>query len=435
MTGGSVADGIKFINALMGANAKQIAALDTQYHFLTASQLEHIQELDNEGNADQARAVAMSAASQAVRERANEVAQSVSIMSKAWEGLTGAVSGAWNAMKQNAGPQSASMQLSTAEKALAAAQGTHFNTAQQLVPNGSPDEIARLQAQVNTLKAQVVQQGFVQTQASVAAFGETRAKQGNAYLDQFKSPVQAFTDSLSKAANARQNALLAPNLTPDERSDIEAKYQSAAAVALQAYNNALSKGAHTAHGRTRKQAAPPTPIFDLSKQTGLIVTESAADRAYNEQLNQQLATRKAAIALQVESVGMGDKEVQRMQQLDQVYQQFNRQLAQLNRERDAGSISDAQYSNRLAMLRQNELATVSAMNNGFAQMDQAQSKWQNGFSSALANLQDQSANVAGQVNGLFTDAFSGLSNAIVNFVQTGKLSFKDLANSVISDLA
>lgn len=161
MTGGDVATSVKFVNTLMGANAKAIAALDMQYHFLTASQLEHIRKLDDEGNADQAQAVAMRAASQAVRDRANEVKESVSIMSKAWSGLTGVVSEAWNAMKQSAGPQTLNMQLATAQKALDAAKGTHFSAnSQQLVPNASPAEIAKLQGDVNTLRAQVVQQGI-----------------------------------------------------------------------------------------------------------------------------------------------------------------------------------------------------------------------------------------------------------------------------------
>lgn len=73
--------------------------------------------------------------------------------------------------------------------------------------------------------------------------------------------------------------------------------------------------------------------------------------------------------------------------------------------------------------------------NSYQALDDAQSNWLNGFTSSLANLQDQSANVAGQVNGLFTDAFSGMGDAIANFATTGKLNFADLANSIISDLA
>lgn len=92
---------------------------------------------------------------------------------------------------------------------------------------------------------------------------------------------------------------------------------------------------------------------------------------------------------------MGDKEVERMQQLNSVYQEFDRQLAQLNRQRDAGSISVDQYANRLAKLRKNETDTVAALNDGFAQMDHAQAEWVNGFTQALANLKNQSANVAG----------------------------------------
>lgn len=46
----------------------------------------------------------------------------------------------------------------------------------------------------------------------------------------------------------------------------------------------------------------------------------------------------------------------------------------------------------------------------------------------------ESTDTAKQVEELFTNAFKGIEDAFVNFVQTGKLSFRDLANSIIADL-
>ena len=42
--------------------------------------------------------------------------------------------------------------------------------------------------------------------------------------------------------------------------------------------------------------------------------------------------------------------------------------------------------------------------------------------------------MAGQTRNLFTNAFGNMEDAVVNFVKTGKLSFKDFADGVISDL-
>ncbi len=47
---------------------------------------------------------------------------------------------------------------------------------------------------------------------------------------------------------------------------------------------------------------------------------------------------------------------------------------------------------------------------------------------------EQSRNVAGQTNQLFTRAFGNMEDAVINFVKTGKASFSDFADGVVSDL-
>ena len=54
--------------------------------------------------------------------------------------------------------------------------------------------------------------------------------------------------------------------------------------------------------------------------------------------------------------------------------------------------------------------------------------------SPLKSFATSAFDLAKQTEEAFVNAFKGAEDAIVKFVQTGKLNFKDLANSIISDL-
>jgi lambda family phage tail tape measure protein len=59
--------------------------------------------------------------------------------------------------------------------------------------------------------------------------------------------------------------------------------------------------------------------------------------------------------------------------------------------------------------------------------------WAAGWDEAFANYRDAAQNSADQARTYFSTFTTGVEDAIVNFVKTGKLSFKDLANSLIAE--
>ena len=58
-----------------------------------------------------------------------------------------------------------------------------------------------------------------------------------------------------------------------------------------------------------------------------------------------------------------------------------------------------------------------------------------GLTEAWDSYKASALDTAGQIKSSFENFTSGLEDAFVKFVQTGKLSFKDLANSILADLA
>lgn len=73
---------------------------------------------------------------------------------------------------------------------------------------------------------------------------------------------------------------------------------------------------------------------------------------------------------------------------------------------------------------------------GLADMQVEQSKtFDFGAKSALKKYREDLENVAKATEAAFSNAFKGIEDALVNFVMTGKMDFKSLANSILQDMA
>ena len=85
-------------------------------------------------------------------------------------------------------------------------------------------------------------------------------------------------------------------------------------------------------------------------------------------------------------------------------------------------------------LRDEAVKSTAVMVKAIEARWEAERSWETGVTKALNNYIDTITNAAAQSERLFTNAFKGMEDALVSFVQTGKLDFKSLANSIIADL-
>jgi lambda family phage tail tape measure protein len=76
------------------------------------------------------------------------------------------------------------------------------------------------------------------------------------------------------------------------------------------------------------------------------------------------------------------------------------------------------------------------MKEGIKQVNYEQSRtFESGAKRAFNTYIDQIQDVARSTEAAFSNAFRGMEDALVNFVMTGKLNFKDLASSILQDMA
>lgn len=157
---------------------------------------------------------------------------------------------------------------------------------------------------------------------------------------------------------------------------------------------------------------------------------------YQADLERQLAIAQQQGDAATAAVGMGDKRASRAQSRLALEQENNNKILALRDELATASTEKQrqELEKQIALRQEYGAKLVQVQEDTFAKIDAAQADWSNGASAALENYLDSAADVAGQTQELFTNAFSNLEHGIVQFIKTGKASFKDFADAIIEDL-
>ena len=140
----------------------------------------------------------------------------------------------------------------------------------------------------------------------------------------------------------------------------------------------------------------------------------------------------------VSSAWMGSKDRQRAESIWSIEDSYQTEERNLRDRRmftpNLSKDQQDQIDQRLSYLETEKNERIRIAKATYSELDALQSRWELGAGFALQNYVDQAANVAQQTADAFTNAFKGMEDALVNFVMTGKLDFKSLANSIIADL-
>lgn len=99
-----------------------------------------------------------------------------------------------------------------------------------------------------------------------------------------------------------------------------------------------------------------------------------------------------------------------------------------------GKIDAEQYTAVMQELNDVITAQKNAVEAAFDMQERLNGSWEYGAHRSLQDYADTAKNVASQAQDAMKRAFTGMEDALVGFVKTGKLSFTSLADSIITDL-
>jgi lambda family phage tail tape measure protein len=290
-------------------------------------------------------------------------------------------------------------------------------------------EAGKSQAEIDKVVADI-QAKYDKAQPKAKAYTENagikaldQAKQQYAVLVQQNSLIGAQGDGIQKIGVAQQ-ALIK---WEQELSDIKGK------KTLTADQQSLLANQQLIGAQLKRNAG-------LERETELkkiSVDQSQKLLAFQENLNSQLKLAQGGLNEKLAGAGLGDQALQRLQEQQQIRQSYQSQMDRLTydyNKSDKTSASSDLYNQQTAALQDALNKRLAMQTQYYSETDKQQADWSIGASSAFQTYAEQAANVAGQTRSLFTNAFSSMEDGIVNFVKTGKLSFKDLADGIITDL-
>ncbi|CAG4883805.1 conserved protein of unknown function [Georgfuchsia toluolica] len=125
---------------------------------------------------------------------------------------------------------------------------------------------------------------------------------------------------------------------------------------------------------------------------------------------------------------------QTLDSLAKVSEQADRAREQVNTLFAQGHLSATIYNETLGKITAQEVQQAETVHLLAAQQDKLSASWEYGANRAIQSYADSLQNVAALSERAFTSAFSGAEDAVVKFVQTGKLDLKSLFDQIEADL-
>lgn len=138
---------------------------------------------------------------------------------------------------------------------------------------------------------------------------------------------------------------------------------------------------------------------------------------------------------QLNSMGLGEKNRQYLAEQIQIQDEFRKRQENLDDALRRGDVSRERYEVELRMLDEAQGRSLALLDQYNTEKLKKERDWLLGAQEALINYGDEAANIYASVADAVAGAFKGMEDALVQFVKTGKLDFKSLADSIISDLA
>ncbi|EKB2904264.1 phage tail tape measure protein, partial [Escherichia coli] len=456
-------------------------------HFLTATQLEQIRVLGEQGRTSDAARIAMSALAEETGKRTSDIDNNLNALGSTLQTLSDWWKQFWDAAMNIGREDSLDAQIASLQEKIQRAKKFPWT---KVSTTGEYDQ-QQLDALQERKRQQDLQDAKEQAErnyqeqqkrrnaenAALNRMNETEAARHQreiARINAMQYADQAVRDAAIQRENERYEKAIKKK-TPATRNDeatrlllqysqLQAQVEGQIAAARQsagiatermteAHKQLLALQQRISDLDGKKLTADEKSVLDHKDELIQALTlldakqqELQKQTALNDlkkksiQLSSQLAEEERALRqqhdLDIATTGMGDKQRQRYQAQFSLQQKYQQQREQLERDsKQKGTYGTDEYQNAEQMLTDSLNRQLNENRRYWQEQELMQADWKNGAMRAFQNFTESADNAAGTAEQMFTAAFNSAGNALATFCTTGKLNFKSFTASLLSDLA
>lgn len=479
-------------NSIGSDPVSAISKLNEQYNFLTLATYNQIRALQEQGDQEEAARVASDAYASAMSERADDISDSLGSLQKAWKWLGDEAKGAWDSMLNIGRESTLQNQLDTlnyniAETEKQQREGGVWN---RFKANASGLDLNDMRRKRDEIQSQITTQDVLT--GAISSYNEAEQRriklqqQADRSGSQFATAAEKRTKAIAQEKRFLDAGVISlkeyesrvgrinemfkdptPPKTKAYRDDagqrmlLELQQQQAALEAQQSTGYKISAQQEALIRWEQQLADIKTKQTLTADQKSLLANSDliTAQLQQNAALERQIETREKLLAMDkaraditrtitnrnnqygtdelFASGGLSQNEQQQYTQRLSLEQSYNDKITQLRQQRASATSDIAREEiDQEIQLQQQALQTeLSNYDAHMQKMNQLRGSFTSGASRAWQEYQDSATNVSAMSEQLFTNAFTGMEDSLVSFVTTGKASFSDFANSVLSDIA
>ncbi|MEY0836496.1 phage tail tape measure protein [Providencia alcalifaciens] len=464
-TGQSIDETIKQFQRLKDQPVQAIMDLDKSLHFLTATQLEQITTLEEQGRSTDAAKLAMESYANSMRERASDITESLGFLESAWAGVKEMASSAWDAMLDVGRQKTLDQQINTIEQKLVdfqinpASKGLYFHETGKTADD--------LRHELELLKEEKFQQDIKSSREKADNREEERKKKqitaDLALKKQYESAEEKHQSKLEKIRNDEYASQAAKDLAIQREKE---RYQKE-------LDRKTPKGkAYKPDMGTRHDESAQAEVTSLQAQLRLLEQHSSATDFLSQQrknlqlelakfevleearktrklsLDEQslLKNKESILANKKQLADLGDK-IAKQEHLNKLQDQADKYVKQQEARQKA--ITDSLGKSTIELqraLEMEQLRTVygdtpqwgkvkSAKQATFDKEDAAKTDWASGASTAWGNYRDAALDANAQIQNVTSATLNGFSSQLAETLTGGEANFKDFTRSILKMLA